>query len=84
MSHDNGKKETITRPVAEGRVVQPGGYIPDSDNELAKRLEMFTVETPQRRLKNLILPEETMRQIRSLLTKFKYHHVLSVWGENGR
>ena len=34
------------------------------------------METPQRQLKNLILPEATMQQIRSLLTKIKYHHVL--------
>ncbi|KAA3664832.1 MAG: AAA family ATPase [Chloroflexi bacterium] len=73
--HDNGEEKPVTRPVAVGRIVEPGG-VRKQDNELTKRLEMLTVETPRRQLKNLILPDKTMRQIKSLLTKIKYHHVL--------
>lgn len=42
----------------------------------AKRLGMFVVEVPRRHLKDLIVPESTMLQLRSLLAKIKYHHVL--------
>lgn len=43
---------------------------------IAKRLSMFTVEPPRRQLKDLILPESARLQLRSLLTKIKYHHIL--------
>lgn len=68
-----------TRPVAGGRVVSPNGTSRHHDSEAestAKRLTMFTVETPRRRLTDLIVPEETMQQLRSLLTKVRYHRVL--------
>ena len=76
MTNEREKKEPVTRPVLEGQVVQPGGYAGAGEGELARRLAMFIVETPQRRLKDLILPDETMQQLKSLLTKIKYHHVL--------
>ncbi len=68
--------EPITRPVLEGRVVPPGGSPDQDEAELARRLELFVVEAPQRQLKDLILPAETLGQLKSLLTKIKYHHVL--------
>ena len=74
--NENNKNTPITRPVAEGRIVEPGGTMRGQDNELNKRLDLFHVEAPQRRLENLILPDKTMQQIQSLLTKIKYHHVL--------
>jgi SpoVK/Ycf46/Vps4 family AAA+-type ATPase len=37
---------------------------------------MFIVERPRRQLKDLIIPQSTMNQLSSLLTKIKYHHVL--------
>ncbi len=73
---ENGKPEQVARPVLEGRVVRPDGTARDGAGELARRLEIFTVEAPRRRLSDLVVPDETMRQIRSLLTKIRYHHVL--------
>lgn len=61
-------------PVTEGRVVQPA-FATDADN-IAKRMAMFVVEQPRRRLKDIVVPEATLRQIRRLLTKIKHHHVL--------
>ena len=69
-------EEQIARPVMEGRVVPPGDHPGQNGRETENRLEIFDVETPQRRLKDLILPDETMQQIKSLLVKIKYHHVL--------
>jgi SpoVK/Ycf46/Vps4 family AAA+-type ATPase len=67
------------RPVMEGRVVAPDGTPRPRDSEadsIAKRLAMFEVEKPRRQLKDLIIPEGTMQQLRSLLTKIRFHHVL--------
>jgi SpoVK/Ycf46/Vps4 family AAA+-type ATPase len=69
-------KEQVARPVLEGRVVSPGGYPDVDEREMTQRLELFDVETPERQLKDLILPDETMQQIRSLLVKINYHHIL--------
>src|SRR5690606_29501603 len=48
----------------------------DGEGEFSKRLALFEVETPQRRLADLILPQETMQQLRALLTKIRYHRIL--------
>jgi SpoVK/Ycf46/Vps4 family AAA+-type ATPase len=66
------------RPVMEGRVIAPeNAFRRDSEaDNMAKRLAMFEVETPRRKLDDLIIPEATMMQLRSLLTKIRYHHVL--------
>jgi SpoVK/Ycf46/Vps4 family AAA+-type ATPase len=61
-------------PTTEGRVVQPA-FASDADN-IARRMAMFVVEQPRRQLKDLVVPEVTLRQIRSLLTKIKHHQVL--------
>jgi SpoVK/Ycf46/Vps4 family AAA+-type ATPase len=61
-------------PVTEGRIVQPA-FTTDADN-IAKRMAMFVVEQPRRELKDLVVPEATLRQIRSLLTKIRHHRVL--------
>lgn len=42
----------------------------------ARRLALFEVEQPRRRLADLVVPEKTMVQIRGLLTKVRYHKVL--------
>lgn len=69
--------DPVSRPIHDGRVILPGGGTrAEAETEIAKRLDLFTVETPRRRLKDLILPEETMQQIKSLLTKIRYHRVL--------
>jgi SpoVK/Ycf46/Vps4 family AAA+-type ATPase len=61
------------RPVLEGRVVPPGSA---EAQDLARRLALFTVETPRRRLADLVVPEGTRRQMAALLTKIRYHPVL--------
>ena len=70
------EKDAVARPVMDGRVISPGDSSSSSDQSLAPRQDTFVVETPQRQLKDLILPDETMQQLRGLLTKIKYHHVL--------
>lgn len=70
------EQKPVARPVMEGRVVSPGGNGPTQNTELTRRLEMFTVETPLREFKNLILPDATIRQLKNMLTKIKYQHVL--------
>jgi SpoVK/Ycf46/Vps4 family AAA+-type ATPase len=66
-------------PVIGERVVPPNGSARQPATEadgLAKRMGMFLVESPRRQLKDLILPAGTLLQLKSLLTKIKYHHVL--------
>lgn len=48
----------------------------NSEVELAKRLALFEVESPRRRLADLIVPQDTMKRLRALLTKIRYHRVL--------
>jgi len=45
-------------------------------DHLAKRMALFAVETPRRALQQLIVPADTLRQIKGLLTKIKYQQVL--------
>ncbi len=68
----------VPRPVAGGRVIPPGRASPweAPEAELARRLALFIVETPQRQFKDLILPEATSLHLRSLLTKIRHHRVL--------
>ncbi|NJN44567.1 MAG: ATP-binding protein [Anaerolineae bacterium] len=74
MTHNT---EPTPLPVHTGRVIPPGvSSQQDTDSEIAKRLDLFTVETPVRQLKDLVIPEHTRQQVNSLLTKIKYHHVL--------
>ncbi len=70
------EKKPVARPVLDGRVVPPDVSPGQDEAEMARRLETFTVDSPHRQLKDLILPDETMQQLRGLLTKIKYHHVL--------
>lgn len=67
------------RPATAGRVVLPNGQSRPHTNEadsIDKRLDLFDVETPLRQLNDLVVPAETMGQLRSLLTKIRYHRVL--------
>lgn len=66
------------RPVLEGRVLLPDGSRPgngDVDSP-AKRMAMFEVETPRRKLHDLVVPESTLVQLRGLLTKIRHHRLL--------
>jgi SpoVK/Ycf46/Vps4 family AAA+-type ATPase len=74
MTNPNEDQEVPPRPVTEGRIVPPRQK--ESETEMAKRMSMFTVETPLRQLKDLIVAEGTLQQMKSLLTKIKYHRVL--------
>src|SRR5690349_4513681 len=80
MTNGNNPDDAPARPVHAGRIVGPAGEAParaaDSDAELAKRLSLFIVEPPRRRLADLIVPEATLQQLRRLLAKIKYHQVL--------
>ena len=66
-------------PVIGERVVPPNGFTRQTGAEadgIAKRLGMFIVESPRRRLADLVIPASTLLQLKSLLTKIKYQHVL--------
>jgi SpoVK/Ycf46/Vps4 family AAA+-type ATPase len=65
-------KDPVARPALEGRVVPPGGRGEDGE----ARIAIFEVETPRRRLEDLVLPDDTLAQVRALLTKVRYHQVL--------
>jgi SpoVK/Ycf46/Vps4 family AAA+-type ATPase len=47
----------------------------DADS-IARRMALFEVEAPRRRLADLVVPAETMAQLRGLLAKIRHHHVL--------
>src|SRR5215207_3078479 len=67
-------------PVIGERVVPPNGFTRQNGLEadgVAKRLGMFVVESPRRRLADLIIPASTLLQFKSLLPTIKYPHVLS-------
>ncbi len=71
--------ERPARPMTDGRIISPDGMPRPRDgagDSMAKRLALFEVETPRRRLSDLIIPAHTALQVRSLLTKIRYHHVL--------
>ncbi len=75
---ESAAPETPARPVIEGRIVPPGGTYrqKESEADAARRLAMFEVEVPRRRLEDLIVDEATLRQIKSLLTKIRFQRVL--------
>lgn len=71
--------ERPVRPVTGGRVVRPDGSSGPRDGEgdtMAKRMALFEVEIPRRQIADLVVPNHTALQLRSLLTKVRYHHVL--------
>lgn len=75
----NEEPERPPRPVTAGRVVTPDGTPRPRASEmdgLAQRLALFEVERPRRKLNDLILPANALAQLRSLLTKIRYHRVL--------
>mgnify|MGYP001020631853 CR=1 FL=1 len=86
MDNDNGplpggqpaEAEPRARPVLPGRLVPPGGArsLENEADGLARRLALFAVETPRRRLADLIVPETTRREIAALLTKVRHHRLL--------
>src|SRR5262245_34036022 len=75
MSKTTSKK--VNQKSSEGYTAPPSAQQADPDSEnIRKRLDLFTVEEPRRQLKDLVIPDDTMAQLKSLLTKIKYHHVL--------
>jgi SpoVK/Ycf46/Vps4 family AAA+-type ATPase len=79
MTNDNhANRDEVSRPVLEGRIMAPGGAPTQREIEadMARRMAIFTVETPRRRLQDLIVDPATRQQINGLLTKIKYQHVL--------
>jgi SpoVK/Ycf46/Vps4 family AAA+-type ATPase len=71
-------QEPPAPPVMDGRIVRPGGPSAqkETEAEITRRMGLFTVETPRRQLKDLVIAASTLAQIKSLLTKIKYHTVL--------
>ncbi len=66
-------------PVIGERVIEPGGVGRARETEaetISRRLAMFVVEQPRRRLQDLVISDNTRQQIKALLTKIKYQHVL--------
>lgn len=63
-------------PAGEERYMPPGRYRETETDQITKRLAMFTVEPARRPFSSLIVPENTLAQLRSLLTKIKHHHLL--------
>lgn len=76
--HSNAEAMRPSAPAIGERFVPPGGTRQrDNDAEnIARRTNMFVVEATRRRLQDLIVPAETMQQLKSLLTKIKHHQVL--------
>jgi SpoVK/Ycf46/Vps4 family AAA+-type ATPase len=71
--------ELPARPVTDGRIISPDGTPRPRDGDgdsMAKRMALFEVETPRRKLGDLMIPAHAAQQLRSLLTKIRYHHVL--------
>lgn len=46
------------------------------DNDVSKRMAMFVIEQPKRKLSDLVVSENIKMQMASLLAKVKYHDVL--------
>jgi SpoVK/Ycf46/Vps4 family AAA+-type ATPase len=67
-----------SKPQSEERYVSPLGVQNQRaiENDINKRMDMFTVEKPKRRLEGLVVSEKIKKQLASLLTKVKYHDVL--------
>ena len=75
----NEKTTPVAVPAFGERFVSPQGQSRPQDRDadtISKRLGMFVVETPRRRLQDLIIPETTRLQFNTLLTKIRYHRVL--------
>lgn len=76
--------ERPPRPMTEGRHLNPNGdgvRQASTEPDIAKRQALFEVETPRRRLEDLVIPASTRTQLQSLLTKIRYRHLLyEEWG----
>jgi len=55
---------------------QPHSSLAGAATDTAHRQALFEVETPQRKLADLVLDEETLTHIRALLTKIRHHRLL--------
>jgi len=77
MKNDLAKKPVHRKPTSPNgngnSATQPTAIEADS---VARRLDLFMVESPRRALTDLILPETARIQLQGLLAKIKYHHVL--------
>lgn len=74
---DNDSGASIQRPALEGRVAPPGGLrAAEREVDQARRLALFEVETPRRRLRDLVVPVPVRSQLNALLTKIRHHKLL--------
>ncbi|TAK13296.1 MAG: ATP-binding protein [Anaerolineae bacterium] len=48
----------------------------DEQEDRVRRMAIFTIEPPQRKLADLVIPDATREQLHSLLTRIRYQHVL--------
>lgn len=70
--NNNIKTQSEERYISPAQVSNQRGM----ENDLNKRMNMFTVEKPKRELEDLVVSEKIRMQLSSLLTKVKYHDVL--------
>ena len=65
-------------PENEERYIAPSGERLErvESTSMEQRKALFEVESPLRKLEDLVAPEATLRQIKTLLTKIRYHQVL--------
>ncbi len=68
----------VDRPVFGERIVTPAssGRPGEAEADFNRRMGMFIVEAPRRSLANLVVPADTLQQIRMLLTKIRHHRIL--------
>ncbi|MBX3004315.1 MAG: ATP-binding protein [Anaerolineales bacterium] len=55
---------------------QPHSSLAGAATDAVHRQALFEVETPQRKLADLVLDEDTLAHIRALLTKIRHHRLL--------
>lgn len=72
-TEQNGQGQVQHQPTP---ITAPPRHRETEAESIQKRLDMFVVEEPRRALKDLVLPEVALMQLRGLLTKIKYHQVL--------
>jgi SpoVK/Ycf46/Vps4 family AAA+-type ATPase len=70
----NGQGQVASQQPAP--ITAPPRHRETEAESVQKRLDMFVVEAPRRSLKDLVLPEAALMQLRSLLTKIRYHQVI--------
>lgn len=70
--YENAKKTAEERYVAPLSVQNQKTM----ENDMTKRMALFVIEQPKRKLSDLVVSENIKMQMASLLAKVKYHEVL--------